>query len=109
MADGEAVYPAQLLTDLVNGEIVGLTAVYDKSVSTSEISAVFNTLYGKWQLPSRGDNSDAKLWLWRVEQDQLVIQLVDRDDGSKQVIYLKLGATSSLAPAAHVDGDNPCH
>jgi hypothetical protein len=40
--EGEAVYPAQLLTDLVNGEIVGLIAVYDKSVSTMEIRAAFN-------------------------------------------------------------------
>jgi hypothetical protein len=38
--DGDPVYPAQVLTDFVKGEVVGLTAVYDKSVSTEEIRAV---------------------------------------------------------------------
>ena|ERR1700704_6151854 len=106
--DGEAVYPAQLLTDLVNGEIVGLTAVYDKSVSTTEIRAAFNTFYGKWQLALNGDTSDTRLWLWRVEPEQLVIQLSDRDDGVKLVTYLKFGTTRSHIPSAHIDGDSDC-
>jgi hypothetical protein len=40
--DGDPVYPAQVLTDLVKGEVVGLTAVYDRSVSTEEIRAAVN-------------------------------------------------------------------
>ena len=105
--EGEAVYPAQLLTDLVNGEIVGLTAVYDKSVSTAEIRAAFNAFYGKWQLAFHDDTSDTKLWLWRVEPEQLAIQLSDRDDGVKQVTYLKFGTSGSHIPSAHI-GDKDC-
>ena len=33
--DGGAVYPAQIMTDLVNGQIVGFTAVYDCLLYTS--------------------------------------------------------------------------
>jgi hypothetical protein len=107
--DGEAVYPAQLLTDLVNGEIVGLTAVYEKSVSIMEIRAAFDAFYGKWRLVLHDDTNDTKLWLWRVEPEQLVIQLSDRDDGVKQVTYLKVGTFSSHVPAAHIDSEhNDC-
>src|SRR5580704_8093850 len=45
-SDGGIVYPAQVLTDFVNGEIVGLTAVYDKSVTNEEIEAAVIALYG---------------------------------------------------------------
>src|SRR5260370_12678835 len=79
--EGEAVYPAQLQTDLVNGEIVGLIAVYDRSVSTMEIRAAFNAFYGKWQLAFHDDTSNTKLCLLRIEPEQLAIQLSDRDDG----------------------------
>lgn len=108
--EGEAVYPAQLLTDLVNGEIGahGLIAVYDKSVSTMEIRAAFNAFYGKWQLAFHDDTSNTKLWLWRVEAEQLAIQLSDRDDGVKQVTYLKFGPTSSHIPSAHIFRDKDC-
>jgi hypothetical protein len=98
--DGGAVYPAQVLTDLVNGEVVGLTAVYDKSVSTGELRAAINTLYGKWSVLGSPTN------LWRVEPEQLVAQLSDRDDGTKLVIYLKIGTYRSHVPSAHIDGDN---
>jgi len=35
--DGRTLYPSQVLTDFVDGEVVALTAVYDKSVSTQEL------------------------------------------------------------------------
>jgi hypothetical protein len=106
--EGEAIYPAQLLTDLANGEIVGVTAVYDKSVSATEIRAAINAFYGKWQLAFHDDASDTKLWLWRVEPEQLAIQLSDRDDGVRQVTYLKFGTAGSLVPSAHIYGDKDC-
>ena len=100
--DGSAVYPAQVLTDLVNGEVVGLTAAYDKSVSTKELQAAINTLYGKWSIIS-----GPVLWVWRVEPEQLAIQLADGKDGAKEVIYLKFGTYSSHIPSAHI-GCNKC-
>jgi len=105
---GTAFYPAQVLTDLVNGEIVVLTAVYDKSVSTMEIRDAFNSFYGKWQLTSPDDTSKTKLWLWRVEPEQIVIQLSERDDGIKQVIYLKIGTFSSHVRSVHIQEDKDC-
>jgi len=92
--DVGAVYPAQVLTDLVNGEVVGLTAVYDKSVSTKELQEVINKRYGKWVLHG--------IDVWRVEPERIAIQIANGEDGAKEVIYLKLGTARSLVPAAHI-------
>jgi hypothetical protein len=105
--DGGAVYPAQVLTDFVNGEVVGLTAVYDKSVSMQELRAAIDTLYAK----SRVAHLDGKLIsIWRVGPEQLVVQLADRGDGTKSVIYLKIGTYGSHVPSAHIhpDEQNDC-
>lgn len=95
--DDGAVYPSQIMTDLVNGEVVGLTAVYDKSVSAGELQASIEALYGKWTLHSVAISG------WRVESKQLLVSLADGIDGAKEVIYLKFGTPSSLVPSAHVD------
>jgi hypothetical protein len=92
--DGGVVYPAQVLADFVNGEVVGLTAVYDKSVSKKELGEAINALYEKWSLQSDG--------LWRVESERIVIQLSERGDGAKQLIYLKLNSDGRLVPSAHI-------
>jgi hypothetical protein len=97
--DGGAVYPAQVRTDFVNGEVVGLTAVYDKSVSMQELRAAIDTLYGKWKVALGGKS----LFVWRVEPEQLVAQLSDRDDGTKLLIYLTIGTYGSHVPSAHID------
>jgi len=94
---GPADYPAQVLTDVVNGEVVGLTAVYDKSVSVEQLRFAIDTLY---------PNSEVLRCLWRVEAEQLVIQLSDRNDGTKLLIYLKIaknGRADSLVPSAHIN------
>ena len=96
-SDGGIVYPAQVLTDFVNGEIVGLTAVYDKSVSTEELRAAINALYSKWTVSGLTNS-------WRVEPEQLVITVTDGSDGAEQVIYLKIGGTyASHVPSAHLN------
>ncbi len=99
--DGGGIYPAQILTDVVDGEIVGLTAVYDKSVSTPELQAAFDALYSKAKTVQGNKGS-----VWRVEPEQLAIQLSGRDDGAKQVTYLKFvkyGELCALVPSAHID------
>src|SRR6185437_9346874 len=73
---GPGTYPAQVLTDVVNGEVVGLTAVYDKSVSVEELRSAIDKLYPNAAIHGLSD-------LWRVESDQLVIRLFDRKDGTK--------------------------
>jgi hypothetical protein len=99
--DGGAVYPAQILTDVVDGEIVGLTAVYDKSVSTRELQTAVDALYSKSKALQGGKGS-----VWQVEPEQLTIQLYGRDDGAQQIIYLKVvkrGELCALEPLAHID------
>jgi hypothetical protein len=98
--DGGVVYPAQVLTDFVNGEVVGLTAVYDKSVSTKELRAAINALYEKSAVHrANGMVIDG---LWRVEPEQLAISIFESTDGAKEVIYLKFGTYSSHVPSAHI-------
>jgi hypothetical protein len=94
------VLPAQIRLDTVNDEITGLTAVYEKSVSTQEIRAAIDSVYGKSRVASGSD----KLWLWRVEPQQIAIQLTAEKNGENQLIYLKFGTPTSLTPAAHIDG-----
>lgn len=102
-ADGGVVYPAQVFTDFVNGEVVGLTAVYDQSVSEKELHAAINTLYEKWE---RLDLKSQNGGLWRVEPERIVIQLSERSDGTKQLIYLKFSkGMNSLVPSAHICGE----
>lgn len=102
-ADGGVVYPAQVFTDFVNGEVVGLTAVYDKSISTEEIRKAINALYEKWELL---DLRRQKGGLWRVEPEQIVIQLAERSNGTKQLIYLKVSkGMDSHVPSAHICGE----
>ena len=94
--DGGVVYPAQVFTDFVNGEVVGLTAVYDKSISLEELRSSIDTLYPKAAYHNLQD-------LWRVEAEQFVIQLSSRKDGAKQLIYLKIAKKGDdLVPSAHI-------
>lgn len=96
--DGAAVYPSQVLTDLVNGEVVGLTAVYDKSVSKEELRDALNRVYEKWARVQANS-----LLIWRIESEQLAISVFDGIDGAKEVSYLKFGTYESHVPAAHLD------
>ena len=98
--DGGVVYPAQVLTDFVNGEVVGLTAVYDKSVSEKELLAAINALYEKSAL--HRPNGSVIDGLWRVESEQLAVSLFDGTDGAKEIIYLKIGSFGSHVPSAHI-------
>jgi len=93
-----AVYPAQDRTDLLDGEVVGLTAVYDKSVSTTELRAAINKFYEKWFLL----HSDS-ISVWRIESEQFAISIADGPDGTKEVIYLRFGTYGSPVPSAHLD------
>jgi hypothetical protein len=96
-----AVYPAQVLTDVVHGEVVGLTAVYDKSVSIEELRFAIDALCPN---PDPKDVMDGSMW--RDQAEQIVIQLHERKDGTKQLIYLKIvrpGDAGSLVPSAHIN------
>jgi N-acetyl-gamma-glutamylphosphate reductase len=96
-SDSGAIYPAQIMTDLVRGEVVGLTAIYDKSVTASELRAVIEALYGKSTFDGVAISG------WRVESQQFAVSISEGVDGAKQVTYLKFGTPASLVPTAHVD------
>jgi hypothetical protein len=105
--DGGVVYPAQVLTDFVNGEVVGLTAVYDKSVSAEELRAAIQNLYGD-RPPTLQSAVGAT---WRIEAEQVVISTAEGIDGAKELIYLKFvpyspgmkpGTYATLTPSAHI-------
>jgi hypothetical protein len=94
----EVIYPAQVLTDLVDGEVVGLTAVYNKSVSTDELRGAIDKRYRKCF------NLEGKALLaWRIESEQFVISMFDGADGAKEVAYLKFGTYESHVPPAHIN------
>ncbi|HLW84550.1 MAG TPA: hypothetical protein VKR60_04995 [Candidatus Sulfotelmatobacter sp.] len=98
-SDGGAVYPAQVLTDVVNGEVVGLTTVYDKSVSREELRVAIDALYAKSKFQVATD-------IWRVEPEQLAISIFDGSNGAQEVTYLKFGTYASHVPSAHLDCPN---
>jgi hypothetical protein len=95
-SDGGIVYPAQVLTDFVNREVVGLTAIYDKSVSREELRAAIDALYAKSTFQGLTD-------MWRVDAEQLVISIVDGCNGAREVIYLKIGTYASHVPSSHLE------
>jgi hypothetical protein len=95
-SDRDAAYPAQILTDFVNGSIVGLTAVYNKSMSVEAIRTAINDRYATWTVKDLNG-------MWRVEPERLVIQLTERADGTKQLVYLQIGNLGSAVPSAHID------
>ena len=101
-SNGTAVYPSQVLTDLVNGEVVGLIAVYDKSVSTEELRDALGKLAGKSPLFQSSSGTG-----WRIESEQLAISVFNGLDGAKQVSYLKFGTLESHVPSAHLDCQKP--
>jgi hypothetical protein len=91
--DGGVTYPAQIFTDLVNGSVNGLTAVYDKSVSIEEVRAAINERYGHSAVAILDG-------VWRVEQEQLAIAITKQSDGTTQLTYLQFDARQ---PSAHID------
>ena len=73
-----AIYPSQVLTDLVDGSVVGLTAIYEKSVSLDQLRSAFDALH------PNSSFADTKT-LWRVESEKIAIQIASQEDGSKEV------------------------
>jgi hypothetical protein len=98
------VFPNQLLMDMNQDCLYGLTALYDKSVSVHDIELAIDEHY------SGSKNSDfdkASIRLWRVESEKLAIQLSESDKkdekrggaeaGTKHVIYIAFGGRSACS------------
>ncbi len=78
-------YPAQLVIDSDNGKIVGIKALYDKSVSFSEVEFSINNIYGDWQFSK---NEEPQISLWRVTAKKIAISLSIDDNGLAMLIVL---------------------
>jgi len=78
-------YPIQLVVDADNGRIVGVKAVYDKSVSFIEAESSINKFYRDWHI-SR--NEKPLMSLWRVTPEEIAIQLSLDSNGYVEVIFL---------------------
>ena len=88
-------YPMQLVIDTDNGIIVGVKAVYDKSVSFIEAESSINKFYGDWHI-SR--NEKPLTSLWRVPPKELAIQLSLDDNGYVQVIIMPFKKLKGESP-----------
>lgn len=100
--DEKAVFPKQVIIDMNQDCLYGMSALYDKSISLEDITAAIDARYGKW---ARSDFADSPVKLWRVESDKFAIQLsvAGKDDekksiaevGTKQAIFIAFGGKSA--------------
>ncbi len=102
--EADAVLPTQIRVDVDHNCIYGFTALYDKSVSIDAVEAAINERYKN---SVYADSANLPVKLWRVEPEQLAIQLstADKKDekrnfagaGTKVVIFLPFGGKSACA------------
>jgi hypothetical protein len=97
--DANAVFPKQLIIDMNQNCLYGMTALYDKSVSVDDVRTAIDERYEKWARTDFANSSAIKLW--RVEPEKFVIQLsvAGKEDGkrniaeagTKRAIYIAFG------------------
>jgi hypothetical protein len=98
----DAIFPKQVIFDINQGCVYGMTALYDKSVPLDEIKAAIDERYGKWAV---SELTNAPVKAWRVEAEKFAIQLsiasksdekrVVAEAGTRQAIYLAFGGKSA--------------
>jgi hypothetical protein len=80
-------YPRELVIDFKGNNPHGITAKYDKSASVDEIKEALDKDFAKSMFPS---SNTPPVMIWRVEPENVVIQLTTTDDGAQQLTYLSL-------------------
>ncbi len=98
----KAVFPKQVIFDMDQGCIYGMTVLYDKSVPLDQIKSAIDDRYRQWSVE---EIKSPALHLWRVEGQKFSIQLsvANKADekrdlaeaGTRQVIYIAFGAKSA--------------
>jgi hypothetical protein len=101
-AEASAVFPKQVIIDMDQGCLYGMTALYDKSILADDVKAAIDERYGKWAVAGL---EHSQLGLWRVEAESFTIQLsvANKKDekmniaeaGTKQAIYIAFGGKSA--------------
>ena len=102
-AETNAVFPKQLVIDMNQNCLYGMTATYDKPIPVEDVRAAIDERYGRWALPL--DDPSGPVKLWRVEPEKFAIQLSvgDKktekmniaDAGTKQAIYIAFGGRTA--------------
>jgi hypothetical protein len=102
--EANAVFPKQVIIDMNQSCLYGMTVLYDKSTPVNDVKAALDERYGKWALPEN-DDAAVPVKLWRVEPEKFAIQLsvADKKDekrniaevGTKQAIYIAFGGRSA--------------
>jgi hypothetical protein len=98
----KGIFPKQMIVDMDQGCIYGMTALYDKSVSLDEIVSAIDDRYKHWTVNGM---SHPFLHVWRVEDQKFSIQLTlaSKEDekrnaaeaGTRQAIYIAFGGKSA--------------
>src|SRR5271170_104163 len=98
------IAPKQIILDMNDGCVYGITATYDKSVQIDQIKTEINTVYKQW---SMSYPSETNLYLWRVEPEKFAIQLavtgkeekkrIGTEVGTRQLIYIAFGGRSACS------------
>jgi hypothetical protein len=101
--EANAVFPKQLIIDMNQSCLYGMTALYDKSVAVDDVKAAIDERYEKWARTDFANFPPIKLW--RVESEKFVIQLgvASKEDekkniaeaGTKQAMYIAFGGRSA--------------
>lgn len=99
------VFPKQMIIDMNQDCIYGITALYDKSVSIDGIRSAIDEHYKEWAV---NDHVGPSLYAWRVGPEKFAIQLTvaSKEDekrnvaeaGAKQAIYVAFGGRSACNP-----------
>jgi len=100
----KAMSPKQIVLDIDNGCIYGMTAMYEKSVPVERIKSGLDEIYKQWSVSYP---SESNLYLWRVEPQRFAVQLTvaSKEDekrnateaGTRQVIYIAFGGKSACS------------
>jgi hypothetical protein len=103
--EANPVFPKQLIIDMNQSCLYGMTALYDKSVAVDDVKAAIDERYEKWAL---ADFANSPVKLWRVEPEKFAIQLsvAGKEDekrniaeaGTKKAIYISFGGRSACNP-----------
>ena len=98
----KAIFPKQMIVDMEQGCVYGMTALYDKSVSLDQIVSAIDGDYKQWTVSGL---SHPSLHVWRVEDQKFSIQLTvaskenekrnTAEAGTRQAIYIAFGGKAS--------------
>jgi hypothetical protein len=101
--ESNAVFPKQMIIDMNQSCLYGMTALYDKSVPVGDVKAAIDGRYGKWAVPLEDPSGPVKLWRVQPEKFAISLSVGDKttekmniaDVGTKQAIYIAFGGRSA--------------